>query len=44
LNELPSQLQTRLNSGKYREAVVGACVSSDSGPFSAYNIAVLLYP
>lgn len=44
LNELPSQLQTRLNSGKYREAVVGACVSSDSGPFTAYNIAVLLYP
>ena len=44
LSELPSELQSRLNSGKYHEAAVGACVSSDSGPFSAYNIAVLLYP
>jgi hypothetical protein len=44
LSELPSQLQARLNSGKYHEAVVGACVSTDSGPFTAYNIAVLLYP
>jgi Cysteine-rich secretory protein family len=44
LGELPSQLQSRLNSGKYHEAVVGACVSTDSGPFTAYNIAVLLYP
>lgn len=44
LSELPSQLQSRLNSGKYREAAVGACISTDSGPFTAYNIAVLLYP
>jgi uncharacterized protein YkwD len=44
LTELPSELQSRLNSGKYHEAVVGACVSTDSGPFTAYNIAVLLYP
>ena len=44
LNELPSQLQSRLNTGKYHEAVVGACLSTDSGPFTAYNIAVLLYP
>jgi Cysteine-rich secretory protein family len=44
LTELPSQLQSRLNSGKYHEAIVGACPSTDSGPFSAYSIAVLLYP
>jgi hypothetical protein len=44
LNELPSQLQSRLNSGKYHQAAVGACISTDSGPFTAYNIAVLLYP
>lgn len=44
LTELPSQLQSRLNSGKYHQAAVGACVSTDSGPFTAYNIAVLLYP
>lgn len=44
LTELPSQLQSRLHSGKYHEAAVGACLSADSGPFTAYNIAVLLYP
>jgi hypothetical protein len=44
LTELPSQLQSRLNSGRYHEAAVGACTSTDSGPFTAYNIAVLLYP
>jgi hypothetical protein len=44
LDELPSQLQSRLNSGKYHQAAVGACVSTDSGPFTSYNIAVLLYP
>ncbi|RSL18811.1 uncharacterized protein YkwD [Edaphobacter aggregans] len=44
LTELPTQLQSRLNTGKYHQAVVGACTSTDSGPFTAYNIAVLLYP
>ena len=44
LTELPSELQSRLSSGKYHQAVVGACTSTDSGPFTAYNIAVLLYP
>ncbi len=43
LNEIPSQLKTRLTSGKYHQAVVGAC-SANSRPFSSYNIAVLLYP
>jgi uncharacterized protein YkwD len=42
LNEIPSQLKTRLTSGKYHQAVVGAC-SANSRPFSSYNIAVLLY-
>jgi hypothetical protein len=44
LGELPSQLKTRLNSGKYHQAVVGACSSAEPGPFASYNIAVLLYP
>jgi hypothetical protein len=44
LSELPSQLKTRLNSGKYHQAVVGACSLAESGPFTSYNIAVLLYP
>jgi hypothetical protein len=42
--QLPAQLQSRLNSGKYHQAVVGACSENSSTPFSAYNIAVLLYP
>ena len=44
LGELPSELKTRLSSGKYHQAMVGACSATDVGPFSAYNIAVLLYP
>ncbi len=44
VDELPTQLQSRLSSGKYHQAVVGACSESTSGPFTSYNIAVLLYP
>jgi len=44
VTELPAQLQSRLNSGRYRQAVVSACSEKAPGPFTAYNIAVLLYP
>ena len=44
LDELPSQIRTRLVSGKYRQAVVGACPRSDSSAFTSYSIAILLYP
>ena len=44
LDRLPSQLASRIQSGKYHQAVVGACQDTASGPFTAYNIAVLLYP
>lgn len=44
LDRLPAQLASRIQSGKYRQAVVGACQDTASGPFTAYNIAVLLYP
>ncbi len=44
LDRLPSQLESRIRSGKYHQAVVGACQDSSSGHFTAYNIAVLLYP
>lgn len=44
LSRLPQQLESRLGSGKYHQAVVGACVTSVPGPFSAYNVAVLLFP
>ena len=44
LNAIPSQLKSRLTSGKYHQAVVGACPSTRKSSFTAYNIAVLLYP
>ena len=44
LDALPQQLRTRLASGKYHRAVVGACTSSEAGAFTSYNIAILLYP
>jgi hypothetical protein len=44
VTELPAVLQSRLSSGKYHQAVVGACSESISAPFASYNIAVLLYP
>lgn len=44
LSALPVELLTRLHSGRYREAQVGACPLRGSGGFSGYAIAVLLFP
>jgi uncharacterized protein YkwD len=44
LNTIPSQLKSRLTSGRYHQAVVGACPANRKSSFTAYNIAVLLYP
>ena len=44
LDRLPEELTSRLTTGKYHEAAVGACVTGKQGPFTSYNIAVLLYP
>jgi uncharacterized protein YkwD len=44
ISELPAVLQARLSSGKYHQAVVGACSEGTSAPFASYTIAVLLYP
>ena len=44
LNQLPDQLKTRLASGRYRQAAVGACASMGRSAFTSYNFAVLLYP
>jgi uncharacterized protein YkwD len=44
LNEIPNQLKSRLTSGKYHQAIVGACLTTRKTHFTAYNIAVLLYP
>ncbi len=44
LNALPEQLRSRLASGRYHEATVGACTIHAVHPFASYNIAVLLFP
>ena len=44
LNRLPDTLVSKLTSGRYHEAAVAACPAADTKNFSAYNIAVLLYP
>ena len=44
ITRLPGQLTSRIATGKYREAVVGACVPEHVGAFTSYTLAVLLYP
>jgi uncharacterized protein YkwD len=44
LNRLPDKLVDRLGTGKYHQAAVGACPATGTQNFTAYNIAVLLYP
>lgn len=44
LSRLPEQLEAKLNSGRFHEAAVGACPSSEPSYFTSYSIAVLLYP
>ena len=44
LDQLPQQIRNRLTTGKYHQAVVGACAPQEAGSFSAYNIAILLFP
>jgi hypothetical protein len=44
ISRLPEELTARLASGRYREAVVGACVPEHQTAFTSYSLAVLLYP
>ena len=44
LGRLPDELSSKLESGKYRHASVGACVTGKQAPFTSYSVAVLLYP
>ncbi len=44
ISDVPDQLKSRIASGRYREAEVGACAAQRTDSFTAYNIAVLLYP
>ena len=43
LSKLPDELLEKINSKKYRKGSVGACLGGDSGGFTRYRIAVLLY-
>lgn len=44
LDQLPTELERRLSSGRYGAAEIGACPAEDTHNFAAYSIAVLLYP
>ncbi len=45
LSTLPQTLKSHLGTGRYHAAAIGACpTTGEVGPFTAYNIAVLLYP
>lgn len=44
LSRLPSELAGKLRTGKYHQALVGACVTGTHGAFTAYSLAVMLYP
>ena len=44
LTSLPDALKNQLASGRFHQAQVGACTASGTNNFSAYSIAVMLYP
>ncbi len=44
LTQLPTELTSRIASGRYHQAAVGACPPPRDTPFTSYNLAVLLYP
>ena len=43
VNEVPRDLEQKIESGRYHSAAVGACVSGGSSGFARYRLAVLLY-
>jgi len=44
LTQLPGELKTKLASGQYHQAAVGACAGDRQSAFTSYTFAVLLYP
>jgi hypothetical protein len=44
LTQLPTELRSRIASGRYHQAAIGACPATRQSNFTSYNIAVLLYP
>jgi hypothetical protein len=43
LSKLPSGVDKRVASGQFRSAAVGACETDDSGDFTRFRLAILLY-
>ncbi len=43
LNKLPDDLEQKIRTGRYHTAAVGACQGGNSGPFTRFRIAVVLY-
>jgi uncharacterized protein YkwD len=43
VNQLPGQIDQKIQSGKFRAAAVGACPATQSGSFTHFRIAILLY-
>jgi hypothetical protein len=44
LAKLPKELRAQLESGRYGSAAVGACAVTGTQDFSAYKVAVMLFP
>ena len=44
IHRLPEQLISKISTGRYREAVVGACLTGHQTAFTSYSVAVMLYP
>ena len=44
LTKLPDSLSDRVVSGRYRQAVVGACLVAGEQNFTTYSISVMLFP
>ena len=43
LNKLPDDLEQKIRTGRYHSAAVGACQGGNSGPFTRFRVAVVLY-
>jgi hypothetical protein len=44
LTKLPEPLRDKIMSGRYRQAVVGACRVAEEQNFTTYSVAVMLFP
>jgi uncharacterized protein YkwD len=43
LSKLPEDLEQKIRTGRYHAAAVGACQGGNSGPFTRFRVAVVLY-